>query len=114
MDALIRILTTVAFGIGFIGILVIVWGVILGLVDLIRAEVRRFRSHSRTMTFERVRHDMAFHLLLGLEFMIAADIVRTIANPTLQELAILGSIVAIRTAISYFLNREIGRTGTKL
>jgi uncharacterized membrane protein len=44
---------------------------------------------------------------LGLEFLIAADVVRTIIQPTLMELAILGSIIAIRTAISFFLNMEM-------
>jgi uncharacterized membrane protein len=46
---------------------------------------------------------------LGLEFLIAADIIRTIIRPTLEELAILGGIVVIRTVISYFLGKEIGQ-----
>ena len=47
------------------------------------------------------------YLLLGLEFMIAADIIYTIAKPNTEGLITLGSIVAIRTVISYFLNKEI-------
>ena len=43
-----------------------------------------------------------------LEFLIAADIIHTIVKPTLEELAILGSIVIIRTIISYFLGKEMG------
>ncbi len=43
----------------------------------------------------------------ALEFLIAADIVSTISHPTLQEVAVLGSIVALRTVISFFLNREM-------
>jgi uncharacterized membrane protein len=41
--------------------------------------------------------------------MIAGDIIGTIIRPTLQEMAVLGSIVAVRTVISFFLNREIGK-----
>jgi uncharacterized membrane protein len=43
-----------------------------------------------------------------LEFLIAADIIHTIVEPTLKELAILGGIVVIRTIISFFLGRELG------
>ncbi|MFC1780839.1 DUF1622 domain-containing protein [Planctomycetota bacterium] len=41
------------------------------------------------------------------DLLIAADIVSTIFHPTLEEVAVLGSIVAIRTVISFFLNREM-------
>jgi len=46
-------------------------------------------------------------LLLGLEFLIASDILKTVLEPTLNELAILGGIVVLRTILSVFLNREI-------
>jgi uncharacterized membrane protein len=39
--------------------------------------------------------------------MIAADIVTTLIKPSLNELIVLGSIVAIRTVIGYFLNEEL-------
>ena len=45
--------------------------------------------------------------LLGLEFLIASDILKTVLEPTLNELAILGGIVVLRTILSVFLNREI-------
>jgi uncharacterized membrane protein len=59
------------------------------------------------MEREAVRHQLGSYLLLGLEFLIAADIIRTVSHPTLSDMAILASIVAIRTVISYFLDREI-------
>jgi uncharacterized membrane protein len=113
MDILLDILGFVAFGIGIVGIAVIVWGVIIGLVEVARAEFSRFRAGKQAVTLEHIRYDMGFHLLLGLEFLIAADIVRTIIRPSLEELAILGAIVAIRTVISYFLGKEIGQLGEK-
>lgn len=54
-----------------------------------------------------LRHHFGSYLLLGLEFLIAADIIHTIFTPTLQKLAVLGGIVAIRTVINYFLNLEL-------
>lgn len=88
--------------------LIIVYGVIRGLIELVLVEIGSLKSARDTsVSFERIRYDIGFHLLLGLEFLIAADIVRTIIRPTLDELAILGGIVAIRTVISYFLGKEV-------
>jgi len=47
-------------------------------------------------------------ILLGLEFLIAADIINTIAvRPTLESVAVLAGIVAIRTFLSFSLELEI-------
>ena len=46
-------------------------------------------------------------ILLGLEFLIAGDIIRTVATPTFQSVGILGSIVLIRTFLSLALNLEV-------
>ncbi len=54
-----------------------------------------------------VRHHFGTYILFGLEFLIAADIIDTLIKPGLQEVAILGSIVAIRSVLSFFLNREL-------
>ena len=50
---------------------------------------------------------LGYYLLLGLEFLIAADIINTLVRPTPQDLLVLGAIVAIRTVISYSLNTEL-------
>jgi uncharacterized membrane protein len=112
MDTLLNILEYISLGIGIVAVIVIIWGVITGLIELARAELSRFKaSTEKSVRMEKVRHDIGFHLLVGLEFLIAADIIRTIVKPTLEELAILGVIVAIRTVIGYFLGKEIGHYG---
>jgi len=93
--------------IGAFGIIVICWGVLLGLIDFIHIEYDYVRGQNIRNRRYLLRHRLGSYLLAGLEFLIAADIVRTIIEPTLTELAILGSIIAIRTAISYFLNMEM-------
>ena len=95
------------FGIGIVGILVITWGVMLTLVRLVVLEARRIKGVNICGPRDMLRHHLGSYLLLGLEFLIAADVVHTIARPSLEELAILGGIVAIRTVLSFFLNREI-------
>ncbi|MFH1800093.1 MAG: DUF1622 domain-containing protein [Candidatus Omnitrophota bacterium] len=104
-----EIINAISLGIGCVGVAVIVWGALVSLVELCGLEFKRF---SGTLSFKKrnlVRQHFGFYLLMGLEYMIGADIVRTLIRPTLQELAVLGSMVAIRTVTSYFLNKEMGR-----
>ena len=93
--------------IGSIGVAIIVWGVILITFRLLKVEIKRFRQKSIYHERETLRHQLGSYLLLGLEFLIAADIIGTITHPTLNDMAVLGSIVLIRTIISYFLVREV-------
>ena len=54
------------------------------------------------------RSNLGRSILLGLEFLVAADIVNTVAiEPTLQSLAVLAGIVLIRTFLSFSLEVEI-------
>ena len=56
---------------------------------------------------KQLRHLLGYYLLLGLEFLIAADIIDTLMKPSAQDLLVLGAIVLIRTIISYSLNAEL-------
>jgi uncharacterized membrane protein len=49
--------------------------------------------------------------LLGLEFELAADIVRTAIAPSWTEIGQLGAIAVIRTFLNYFLERDVERYG---
>ena len=101
------ILGHVSLGVGIIGVAVILWGVLVATIATVRVEVRALR-HERTKRDKLLlRQQLGSSLLLGLEFLIAADVVRTVVQPTLEEVGILGGIVAIRTVISYFLHREM-------
>lgn len=50
---------------------------------------------------------LARWLLLGLEFMLAADIVRTAISPDWQAIGRLGAIALVRTFLNYFLERDL-------
>jgi uncharacterized membrane protein len=111
VDTLVDILEYIALGIGALALLVILWGVIKGIVEVVRVEIsgRKAEEDRQYVLLGQARYHIGYHLLLGLEFLIAADIVRTIVRPTLEELAILGVIVAIRIVIGYFLGREVSQ-----
>lgn len=58
--------------------------------------------------YRRLRHDVGRGILLGLEFLIAADIIRTVAvAPKLDNVLVLGVIVLIRTFLSMALQVEL-------
>ena len=113
-----NVLLYISLGVGYIGVAVIIWGVVLAVISVVRCELGRFRCQDIVRAQVALRNQFGSYLLLGLEFLIAADIIKTIAHPTLTDVAILGGIVAIRTVVSLLLDREIAsfarsdKTGT--
>jgi uncharacterized membrane protein len=89
----------------FIGILVLIGGA--GLAVLAFAW-RLLRSGAFNDAYHELRADLGRAILLGLEFLVIADITGTVAvEPTLQNLGVLAVIVAIRTALSFALELEV-------
>jgi uncharacterized membrane protein len=101
------VLQYISQGIGIAAIAVIVWRVLLTFGKVVLLEFARLKRRNILREREGLRHQFGSYLLLGLEFLIAADIIYTVTHPRLEEVALLGSIVVIRTVISYFLDREI-------
>jgi uncharacterized membrane protein len=85
------------------GVLVIFVGAMLGLVRFVLLA----RPREWPARFMPLRLDVGRFLALGLEFQLAADLLRTAVSPTFQEIAKLACVAAIRTALNYFLSREI-------
>ena len=84
------------FGISLLGVLVIIFGVLCGVVQFLRSEVSAVRGVNVEGERRKLRQVLGYYLLLGLEFLIAADIIDTLMKPTTQDLIILSAIVAIR------------------
>ena len=57
--------------------------------------------------FVPVRLTLGRFLALGLEFQLASDVLRTTVAPSCRELGQLAAVAAIRTALNYFLSKEI-------
>jgi uncharacterized membrane protein len=85
------------------GALVIFAGATIGFFRFL-AVAARSRQAER---FVPVRLDLGRFLALGLEFQLAGDILRTAVAPTFREIGELAAIAAIRTALNFFLRREI-------
>jgi len=86
-----------------VGVAVIVGGAVIATA----AMVVRLRG-SDSDSYELFRRRLGRSILLGLEFLVAADIIRTVAvTPTGESVAVLGGIVAIRTFLSFSLQVEM-------
>lgn len=85
------------------GAVVIFVGAVLGFARFLWALARRHGTDS----FVPLRLDLGRFLALGLEFQLAGDILRTAIAPTFEEIGQLAAVAAIRTALNYFLSREI-------
>jgi uncharacterized membrane protein len=86
-----------------IGVAVIAGG---ALIALFMTVGRNRREDAGGYDFFRRRLGRA--ILLGLEFLVAADIIRTVAvTPTAESVAVLGGIVLIRTFLSFSLQLEM-------
>ncbi len=86
-----------------IGVAVIVIGIIVAAAVSYRQALTR-----REPAYNDFRQRLGRSILLGLELLVAGDIIRTVAaTPTLESVGILAGIVAIRTFLSFSLEVEI-------
>jgi uncharacterized membrane protein len=86
-----------------VGVLLIVGGLLFATVRWVFG--RKIQPLGR---YQRYREDLGRSILLGLEVLVAADIVRSVAlDPTLASLGVLAMIVAVRTFLSWSLSVEL-------
>lgn len=93
------------------GALIVFVGAIWAFAQFILAGMR---SGRRVAGFNRIRLSLGRFLVLGLEFQLAGDVLRTAVAPSFAEIGQLAAIAAIRTALNYFLGREIARERAEL
>jgi uncharacterized membrane protein len=89
------VMNYLALGVGILGVIVILWGILKSIVQLAGLEMQSLRGASICKRRERLRHH------------VAADVIHTVTEPSLVEVGILGAIVAIRTVLNFFLNKEL-------
>ena len=83
------------------GAILIVYGGLRAIVKILNVEIRK-----KSTNYNSIRVDFTSKIVLALEFFIAADLIRTIIQPNLNEVIVLAVIVAIRTVVGYSLDKE--------
>jgi uncharacterized membrane protein len=105
MEELLRTLAgSIALAVEAIAVLVIAFGAAEAAIRLV---LRPFRGPETRAQRKDVWLRFGMWLLLGLEFELAADIVRSVISPTWQQIGELGAIAVIRTFLNYFLEKDL-------
>jgi uncharacterized membrane protein len=87
-----------------VGVVVIVIGLLVATASFAAA----LRASGRPSAYRVYRQQIGRAILLGLEFLVAADIIRTVAvDPTFTSVGVLAIIVAVRTFLSFTLDVEL-------
>jgi uncharacterized membrane protein len=103
METIRNLIEFSALGIEVLAVAIIVVAVVHGTLSYLFHLNRQISG-----AYEQYKVRLGKALLLGLEFLVAADIIRTVAlEPTLQNVGILGLLVVVRTFLSWALVVEI-------
>lgn len=103
MNSILQIISHI---ISYISIAIICYGAIIGLGKFVLNELTRLQNKFSLSKTVQIKIEVGHYVLLGLEFLIASDIIDTILNPSFQDLGVLAGTVVIRTGLSFFLNKE--------
>jgi uncharacterized membrane protein len=102
MMTIFRVIGYVVHVISLCGVGIICWGIILVLRDFLFDLLNDNAKPKRIL-----RQKLGSYLILGLEFFIAADIIRTISRPDWNDIGMLAAIIVLRTILSFFLGMEL-------
>lgn len=97
----------VALALECVSVLLIAWGALRALLLVWKVRPDDVRDPQGTSSGRGVFLQLGRFLLLGLEFTLAADVVRTAIAPSWDDIGKLGAIALIRTFLNYFLERDI-------
>lgn len=95
-----------------VGVLII----FLGGLDATRLFLSRClfaKKREREFDLDDVRRELGLSTVLGLEFILASDVILTIVLPDYYNLGLLAILVVIRTVLNYFLDKELLQLGKK-
>src|SRR5262249_10228744 len=96
-------ISDVSKGVEIAGIGVLILGGLYSLVSFVAAIVRRESS-----AYDDLRSTLGRSILIGLEILVGADIIRTIAvSPSFTSVGVLGLVVVVRTFLSFSLEAEL-------
>lgn len=99
-----EVISVAGYAIETIGVLVIVTGTGVSSFRF----VTHYRKEAEGFAYRIYRRQLGRAIILGLEFLIAGDIIRTVVvADTLQNITILGLIILIRTFLSFTLHLEV-------
>lgn len=112
MEYVRPVVISLQYAISLAGILIIVSGIAIAITQYLRMMFRGelLRDGGK---LNHIRLDLARIFLLGLEFIVASDLIGTTTTPDYYALGLAAIIVLIRTLLSFSLNRELASLSRK-
>lgn len=114
-ESLKSVVLWLATGVELLAVAIIVAAVMEAVVRVAAAFNAELHPKGRTSPAlhkkEEIRLRLGRWLVLSLEFLLAADILKTAVSPSWNELGQLAAVAALRTVLNYFLQREVERAG---
>lgn len=100
------ILFVIQHFISFLGVIIILAGILIATIQYIR-HLFTTQINEGSPFINAIRLNLGRTLILGLEFIVAADLIGTTTMPDYYSIGIVACIVLIRTLLSYTLNKEL-------
>ena len=114
MHEIYLVLEWLAVVVDLTGAMIMVWAFVEAVVGLVRGSIHADDGRSRIRNMQVVRCGLGVKLVFALELMIISDLFVTIISRSIDDLILVGGLVVIRTAISFFLNKEIQEVSSEL
>ena len=107
MEYLVEFFEIAARAIDVIGIIIVLIGAFKFVIHAVPVEFKRLRGAACAHEIRHLRLELSSYIILAIEFMIVSDIINTVLFKTMEDLYYLVGLVVIRTAISFFLGKEL-------
>ncbi len=107
MEQIEAALELIALAVDLIGIAILVVGAIKFVVHYVGFEIGKLQGLECVDRIRELRLGLGSYILLSLEFMIVSDIINSSLSKSLDDFLLLGMLVVIRTAMSFFLTRDL-------
>jgi len=114
MHEINMVLEWLAVVVDLTGALILVWAFVVAVVGLVRGSISAGDAHSRIRNMQAARCGLGVKLVFALELMIISDLFHTIISRSVDDMILVGGLVLIRTAIAYFINKEIQEVSAEL
>lgn len=111
LETLDKVLMFMKHALSFMGAFIIATGAVFAIYQYI-VKVFNFRNEP-IPNYDRIRLTLGRSIMLGLEFVVAADVIETTTTPDYYSLGILAILIFIRTFSNYFLNYELNELTRK-
>lgn len=107
MEIFNPVLEVISICMNLFSVLILLWGVIISGKNFFLSRIKLQKPLDKMKALADTKNQLGTYVLFSLEVLIVADIIDTIIKPDWQDIVRLGAIVAIRTVISHFLNKEM-------